>query len=77
MSTLDEAIRFAAEIIRKRDATDKTVSPRLKRDYNKSISSDMEDLLFYVKCHKLDMSEVWNKAFKFYNKQINTSKEGE
>jgi hypothetical protein len=75
MSTKDEAIRFAVEIIRKRDATTKTASPRLKHDYNKSINADMDDLLFYVQCHNLDMSEVWKKAFEFYNKHINTSKE--
>ena len=65
---MDEAIRFAVEIIRKRDATDKTISPRLKRDYNKSINTDMEDLLFYAQCHKLDMNEIWNTAFKQYNR---------
>ena len=60
---MEQAVRFAREIIRKRRATNKTKSNKLKRDYNKSISQDMKDLLFYVKCHNLDMQDVWDAAF--------------
>ncbi len=65
------AVGFAKEIIRKREAVNATKSQKLKHDYNKSINADMNDLLFYVQCHRLDMSEIWNKAFKFYNSMEN------
>ena len=60
---MNEAVRFAKEIIRKRRALYKTKSETLRRDYEKSIQTDMADLLYYVRCHKLSMVEVWERAF--------------
>ena len=59
---MDEAVRFAREIIRKRLALYNTESKSLKRDYEKSIQRDMEDLLFYARHHKLEMNAVWRRA---------------
>jgi len=59
---MDEAVRFAREIIRKRLALYNTESKSLKRDYEKSIQRDMKDLLFYVRHHKLEMNAVWRRA---------------
>ena len=60
---MEEAIKFAKEIIRKREAVYKTKSPRLKHDYNKSINRDMNDLIYYASKHNLSMQEIWDKAF--------------
>lgn len=60
---MNEAVRFAREIIRKRRALYNTKSKKLKNDYEKSIQRDMDDLLFYVRCHNIEMSEVWKRAF--------------
>lgn len=59
---MDEAVRFAREIIRKRLALYNTESKSLKRDYEKSIQRDMKDLLFYARHHKLEMNAVWRRA---------------
>ena len=59
---MNEAVRFAREIIRKRLALYNTESKSLKRDYEKSIQRDMKDLLFYARHHKLEMNAVWRRA---------------
>lgn len=61
---MNEAVKFAIEIIRKREALYNTKSEKLRRDYEKSIQTDMKDLLFYVRCHRLNMTDVWKMAFK-------------
>lgn len=61
---MNEAVRFAKEIIRKRKATYKTKSALLRRDYHKSISKDMKDLLFYCSEHGLNITSVMCEAAK-------------
>lgn len=63
-NAFDQAVEFAKDIIRKRKAAIQSVSPKLKHDYNKSINSDMQDIIFYAQCHHLDMQQVWDKAFE-------------
>ena len=65
---MEEAVKFALEIIRKREAAYETKSPKLRRDYNKSVSQDMKDLIYYAQCHKLDMVDIWNAAFAISSK---------
>lgn len=60
---MEKAVKFAKEIIRKREAYYKTKSPKLKRDYGKSIDRDMADLIYYAQQNHLDMQEIWNRAF--------------
>ena len=59
---MNEAVRFAKEIIRKRLALYATQSETLRRDYEKSIKRDMNDLLFYARHHNIEMNEVWKQA---------------
>lgn len=63
-NAFDRAVEFAKEIIRKRKAVIHSDSLTLKHDYNKSINSDMQDIIFYAQCHHLDMQQVWDKAFE-------------
>ena len=60
---MNEAVKFAKEIIRKRDAAYKTKSEKLRRDYEKSIQRDQRELVYYAKAKRLDMKEVWERAF--------------
>lgn len=58
-----EAVKFAREIIRKREASKKTKSEKLRRDYEKSIQRDQRDLVYYAQARGLDMRAIWEAAF--------------
>lgn len=62
-----EAVKFAREIIRKREASKKTKSDLLRRDYEKSIQRDQKELIFYAKAKGLDMTAIWEAAFEKHN----------
>lgn len=62
-----EAVSFAREIIRKREASKKTKSEKLRRDYEKSIQRDQKELIFYAKAKGLDMKAIWEAAFEKHN----------
>ena len=59
---MNKAVEFAKEILRKEKAVQKSESNKLKRDYNKGIASEKEELEFYCKCKKISISEVYEMA---------------
>lgn len=62
-----EAVKFAREIICKREASQKTKSKKLRRDYEKSIQRDQRDLVYYAQARGLDMTAIWEAAFEKHN----------
>lgn len=62
-----EAVKFAREIIRKREASKKTKSEKLRRDYEKSIQRDQRDLVYYAQVRGLNMKAIWEAAFEKQN----------
>lgn len=61
---MNQAIKLAKEICRKITAVNKTKSETLKRDYNKSISNDIDELSYYCECLQIDVKEVFNRVVK-------------
>lgn len=59
---MNKAVEFAKEILRKEKAVQKSKSNKLKRDYNKGITSEKEELEFYCKCKGISVSEVYKMA---------------
>ena len=59
---MTEAIKFAKEIMRKKDAVKRTNSIYLKRDYEKSIQEDIKELRFYCESKGLSMKEIVARA---------------
>lgn len=55
---MKQAKEMAKEIYRKKQALQKTKSEHLKRDYTKSINSDLRELKDYCKFKGLDIKEV-------------------
>ncbi len=59
---MTEAVKFAKEIIRKKDAVKRTQSKYLKADYTKSIQKDVKELRQYCDAKGLNMKEVVARA---------------
>ena len=59
---MTEAVRFAKEIMRKKDAVKRTQSKTLKKEWEKSISRDVKELRYYCDSKGLNMKEVVRRA---------------
>lgn len=59
---MTKAIKFAKEIKQKKYAIEKSNSPNLKKQYQKSIKRDIADLKFYCNQKNISYNEVWAKA---------------
>ena len=59
---MTEAVKFAKEIMRKKDAVKRTQSKHLKADYTKSIQKDVKELRQYCDAKGLNMKEVVARA---------------
>ena len=59
---MTEAVKFAKEIMRKKDAVKRTQSKYLKADYTKSIQKDVKELRQYCDAKGLNMKEVVARA---------------
>jgi len=59
---MTEAVKFAKEIMRKKDAVKRTQSKCLKADYTKSIQKDVKELRQYCDAKGLNMKEVIARA---------------
>ena len=59
---MTEAVKFAKEIMRKKDAVKRTQSEMLKRDYEKSIKDDVKELRYYCDSKGLNMKEIVARA---------------
>jgi hypothetical protein len=57
-----QAIKFAAEIIRKKNAVLKTKSKSLKADYMKNVNDSEKELREYCRYKCLDYDEIMVKA---------------
>ena len=56
---IKQALRYAEEIIRQREAVKKTKSQKLKTDYLKAIYQEEKELRFYCKCNKISYNNIF------------------
>ena len=59
---MKQAIKFATDIIRKKNAAEKTKSRFLKKDYMKSVKESEKELREYCKYRNLDYDDIMSKA---------------
>ena len=59
---MNNAIEFAKEIERKKQAIKQSTSDNLKRQYRKSVNRSIKELKYYCNLRGLSINEVWKEA---------------